>query len=219
MTTIIKLVYFLINRVCLNIDAQVLLAMPSIILAFLAITISSVTLVVVIKQTNYTRDTLHQTSESYETSKTIYQLKNLPKANLIIEVQVSLEKWAEELKNTISLVKNKSANNQDRIKETLKKAPKSPGIINKYLYRIMPDWLSEIWMLGARYYYTAAYNTTHLWNKKTLKLKFDDNDIFIKRFEESLDYLNILQNYLNIIVPDVYLDSPARLSDDKYLKE
>lgn len=183
-------------------------------IALIAVLINLITLVVVIRQTRYTSETLKKTNESFEASKIVYQLKNLPKANLIIKVQMYLNNWKQELIDVVNII-NSNENDKNKIEKVVEKAPKSSKLIDKYSFELMPLWLQELWMIGARYYYNSACLIKDMLDKETLTLK-KDSTYYKERFEESIDSISKIEKYIEEAIPDVYLHSPADSNDESY---
>jgi hypothetical protein len=182
----------------------------SFVLAVIALLLNVITLGIVIYQTVLNRKSLEAANESIKLTKTSRQLEILPRAYFVIEVQIRIEYWQENLTKMIKWLKS---GKPEDIKQLNGLAPKTPeGMVEKYLYDKMPDWLAEIWMTGAQYYYDST---------ASLRLIKDgnNNEIYIQNCQDSLVRLKQLLTYIKDEIPDVFLQRPASIRDRDFLKE
>jgi hypothetical protein len=120
--------------------------------------VNIIALIVVIYQTIIVKRTLIITGKSIDDAKTQRQLEILPKFTWVIEVQVQLEHWKNDLqKRKDKLQKGLNEKNAEIVKDASDTRIKSLKdlSLNKFLYDNMPSWLRELWMSGAQYYYNA----------------------------------------------------------------
>jgi hypothetical protein len=188
-------------------------------LAVAAVVLNIITLLVVIYQTSLTRNSLKIANQAIEIGKEIRQLEMLPRADFVIRVRHDLEAWNEHLSKAAKLLEiNIKEKNEQLYKEISQIAPNSPsGLIDRYMFENAPNWLSEIWITGARYYYSSTVNLYGLWDYELDKPNRRDYQAIIERCQESSFYIQRLLAYVDEIVPDVYLNCPASLSDEKFL--
>lgn len=96
-------------------------------------------------QARLTRDTLLETKKSIDQEKVNRQISLLPKFEYIIEVDVELMHWQEELETRSKKLKEAFARKDSKILEDLSKTKtKNPSDLrlSRYQYEKMPDWLS-----------------------------------------------------------------------------
>ncbi len=205
-----------------------------------ALPVSVIALVVVSYQTyvtrralDLTRRSLGLTRESIEATKTsmdattrstelairTMQIEMLPSANWVIQVQVDLKEWSEDLDSVIELA---SAAEQDRNSESLHalaraglRTPK--GLIRRFDAEHTPGWLSTILFAGAQYYYNAKSAQAVLWEEVENKPRFEFVPDLILQCKESLTGLQQLRQMIDDVVPAAYLNSQASLNDERFL--
>lgn len=183
------------------------------ILVILGLLLNFITLIVVCAQTIFTRKALKVAINSVELAKTSRQVEMLPKMNFIIHVQYYLKKWSDEIEDVLKCSKS---DNKDRMIDIFKKAPdSSSGLIDKWLFEKMPNWLSVIYETGAQYYYNSSCLFRHLRGKEEEKISHN----FLKRFEESLNSLKILSKYIKDEIPEIFLNAPASLNTNDFFEK
>ena len=188
-------------------------------LTMIGLVVAIVALGVVTYQTYLTRKSVTAALSSIELSMKTMQIEMLPKAGWAIEVRVKLQMWIDDLKKVTELSKTALAK-QDAIlmKRVCNAGIRSPqGLVRKYLYEHVPNWLSIILITGAQYYYDAKANQRYLWREEENTPWYDFIPSFVERCEDSLRGLNELLTFLDNMIPDVYLNSPASLKDRDFL--
>ncbi|PKL36344.1 hypothetical protein CVV38_00330 [Candidatus Peregrinibacteria bacterium HGW-Peregrinibacteria-1] len=176
------------------------------VITILALVLNFITLIIVGFQTFYTKKSLEAAKNSIELTKTLNQLEQLPDMHHVIHVTIYLERWNKELKEVIKTLKD---NNKEKIIEISKrKSVEAKGLIQKWSFEKMPNWLSIIYASGAQYYYNSSGAYKYLWDEKSSKI---DPYEYLSRFEESSYYLDILLKYIDDQVPEVFLNCPASL--------
>ena len=184
------------------------------IITILALVLNLITLIIVIFQTIYTKKSLEAATSSIELTKISKQLEKLPDMHHVIHVTIFLEQWSDELQEVI---KNMKENNIKEIIEiSNKKNIKPEGLIRKWFFEKMPNWLSVIYASGAQYYYNSSCLYEYLWDEKNKKIR---TDIYLDRLVESLYYLKILLKYINDEVPEVFLNCPASLNTSRFFEK
>jgi len=184
----------------------------------IALFVNTIALIVVIYQTHIAKKSLAITKESIDDAKTQRQLEILPKFTWVIEVQVQLKCWKEDLqerKDTLQIGIN------EKNKEMFEKASavriNSPRdlSLNKFLYDKVPSWLRELWMSGAQYYYNAIAPLPYVFKDKKPNYSYAKNWAE-ERGQDSLQAISKLLEYLEDMVPPVILNTPASLSDKDF---
>lgn len=184
-----------------------------------ALVLNAFALGVVAYQTWLTGKSLRMTNRSLELSIKTMQVEMLPNANWVINVRVDLERWIADLLKVIedcrAVSKRRDA---DRMKAIARAGLDSPhGLVSSFGTKHAPSWLTTIWFAGAQYYYNAKAPQTSLWSASTDASWFDFVPGFIVRCEDSLRGLQHLLRLIDDVVPEVYLNSPASIKDDKFL--
>lgn len=184
------------------------------LLNWITLLIAIITLIIVLLQTSYTKKALAEAQKSIELTKISKQIEILPRLNFIIDVEMFLSKWNNDIKEIINLIKKKDV---EKIIDFSKKSITRQGLIDKYLYEKMPAWLAVIYETGAQYYYNSSCLYKYLWDEENRKLRNPDD--YLLRFEESAYYLETLLQYIKDEVPEVFLNAPASLSTRDFFKD
>src|SRR5690606_20563254 len=85
------------------------------------------------------------------------QISLLPKFDWIIQTDVELSAWENRLKDESMKLKELHKNKDFEKIDIRRKLITRPGdlYLSKYQYENMPDWLSQLWLSGAQYYFNA----------------------------------------------------------------
>ncbi len=174
-----------------------------------------VTLILVGYQAYLNRKSLKEMRLSMQLNMKERYLVNLPKADFIIFIRIKLKRWKNDLIQIEKLMKkSRKKIHPDLITVTLEKKINTPkGLIHKFYYEKSPQWLSNIYIAGAQYYYDCMAPITYMCNKQ------NPNNIhksLISRFNNSIKYMSELLLLIDDIIPEVYLESPAKLSDKDF---
>lgn len=115
-------------------------------LSFGALLLNLITLGIVLWQTSITRSALLIADESNIRDIKTRQLETLPRANLIIYVQMKQDQWVdkiEKVKEQIEVALKDE--NPDAIKEISEIGLKAPkGLVDRFIYEKSTGWLAEI---------------------------------------------------------------------------
>lgn len=187
----------------------------------IALFVNTIALIVVIYQTGIAKRTFNVTKKSIDDAKTQRQLEILPKFSWVIEVQVQLERWENDLRERKGILQ-KGLNKKDnemvkKASDTRIKSPKDLSL-NKFLYNDMPSWLRELWMSGAQYYYDAIDPLPYVYKDEKPNYSYGQSWLN-ERSENSLRAISKLLEYLKDMVPPVILNTPASLSDKDFLRD
>jgi hypothetical protein len=188
-------------------------------LTLLTLALNLIMLGIIAYQTHLNRKALEAARSSIELSIKAAQIEMLPKAGWAIHVRVKLKIWIDDLTKDVEQTKKASEKQDSNLMKHLSdnglKSPK--GLVEKYSYEHAPNWLSLVLMSGAQYYYDAKIAQINLYDNNNGLPKFDFILPFIERCENSLKGLNDLLKIINDIVPEVYLNCPARLNNSEFL--
>jgi len=165
-----------------------------------------------------TQESMTATKQSTDLAIRTMQIEMLPKANWIITVQVELEAWLRDLSETAAAVASAhEAQSTDTFESLARGGLSTPvGLVRRHAIEHMPDWLTTIWFAAAQYYYTAKCNQGHLWNQDEGTPRASLAPDFVARCHESSAWIQDLLEMLHDVVPQAYLEAPARLSDDRF---
>ena len=171
-------------------------------------------------QARLTRDTLLETKKSIDQEKVNRQISLLPKFEYIIEVDVKLKHWQEDLEKRSSKLKEAFAKKDHSILEELSKtktrSPNDLGL-SKYQYDNMLDWLSQLWFSGAQYYYDAMASMQFL--HKDGEGEFDLTEMLYQRCDSSAYSIAELRSYISGMIPQVILETPASTRNSEFFRD
>src|SRR3989344_4657993 len=163
-----------------------------------------------------TRDTLLETKKSIDQEKVNRQISLLPKFEWIIEVEVELKHWQEDLEKRSKKLEEAFTKKDHGILEELSKTKtRNPSDLrlSKYQYEKMPDWLSQLWLSGAQYYYDAMASMQFL--HKDGKGEFGLAEMLYQRCDNSSHSIVKLRGYISGVIPEVILETPATTRSPK----
>lgn len=197
------------------------------ILTIVALIFNFITLLIVLYQTKLSKEAYEISERAFNNDKMIKELEQLPKINFVIHVNIQFDKWIRYLTDVSEqLYIIKRDNNGVALKQISENAPKTcKGLVESSYYEQAPEWLQEIYMCGAKYYYNSTANLSNLWDNKNNLGRLDmlENkdglESIIERIENSLQSIKELQGYINNKMPMVILNTPESISDRKYLSE
>jgi len=191
------------------------------IFALIALVFNLITLFIVIKQTNLTRKSVSFAKESIDRDRRVRQLEMLPRADFIIHVGLRIEHWLDEIKRVkgeLDLAIKEE--NEMALREIAKRGFHSPkGLVDSGFYENSPDWLAEIYISAARFYYPCIAPLYELWDEERKKANFFMCDSILEKCVETEIHLLELRSYLKDLIPDSYLEAPASLPDRSYLSD
>lgn len=171
-------------------------------------------------QARLTRDTLLETKKSIDQEKVNRQISLLPKFEYIIEVDVELMHWQEELETRSKKLKEAFARKDSKILEDLSKTKtKNPSDLrlSRYQYEKMPDWLSQLWLSGAQYYYDAMASMQFLY--KDDNGEFGLAEMLYQRCDGSAYSIKELRAYISGMIPEVILETPASTRNSEFFRD
>jgi hypothetical protein len=173
-----------------------------------------------IYQARLTRETLIETRKSIDQEKVNRQISLLPKFDWIIQVEVELKQWQEDLETRSQKLKDAFENKDSSILEELSKTKtRSPSDLrlSRYQYENMPDWLSQLWLSGAQYYFDAMASMQFLY--KDNKGEFSLAEMLSQRCDRSGYSIAELRGYIAGMVPDVILETPASTRNSEFFRD
>lgn len=190
-----------------------------------ALLLNTITLAIVFYQTKLSKKGFQLSKTSFDTDKKIREMSIVPKMYFVLHVQLKIEEWIyniQKLKEEMEIALKD--NNENALENIANKGLKTcKGLVNKFYYEKNPDWLSEIYIAGAKYYYYVFAPISGLWDEKNKKGRMNllnwDGDSLIARCDESEAHLKKLLEYINDFVPEVFKEVPDSISDYKFLSD
>lgn len=179
-----------------------------------------VALIFTIQQARLAKEALLETRKSIDQDKINRQLTLLPKFEWIIQVNVELGMWQKDLEEKSKKLNEALRNkNENILKELSGIRTKKPSDLNlsKYQYEKMPEWLSQLWISGAQYYYDGLGSIEYLY--KDGKPSFTLAEMLVQRFDSSSYAIKLLREYLSDMIPEVILETPASISSREFFKD
>lgn len=106
------------------------------------------------------------------------------------------------------------------LKKGSKTKIKSPNdlALHKYSYNNMPSWLRELWASGAQYYYDAIAPLYAVYKNGEPNYNYTQSWIN-ERGKDSLRAISKLLEYFEDMAPDVILNTPASISNERFLSD
>jgi hypothetical protein len=179
-------------------------------------------LFIAIYQSVLARRSLDAAKKSIDEDKRSRQLSMISKMSWVIEVQIRIERWLNDLeKLKKETAEATSKNDAAMLKAMVATIPTSPDKINMavphLVYENMPDALREIMMSGAQYYYNAISPAAYLWTQDkganwSYAVSIHD------RYDDSISALRDLKSLISEMVPDVLLGTPASINERDFLR-
>lgn len=193
-------------------------------LTIISLALNFIALIYVIKQTKLAKKSFDIANESFVKDKQIRELELLHNLYPITQVEARFNRWLEDLGNIkIELEVISKNKDENALKQIAQRGLKtSKGLIDKNALGSSDDWLLQIYVTGARYYYYSMAELNNLWDddkqkgnlhllepSKTIERIFD-------RLETSINSIVELKDYIKNAIPGVILEAPASLSDELY---
>jgi hypothetical protein len=187
-------------------------------LGLIAIFLNIFVLAIATYQTYLSRKSLDITRQTIEDDRKLRELELLPKANFIIHVNIYLDKWIDEIDRTKEEIEIAFHDKNDfAFKDIAERSLKSPEcLVDEHMYKRSPDWLAEIYISAAKYYYNCLSITHSLWDQKQEEARYYMVEDITTRCNESLVHLRSLKGYMDDVIPDSYLDAPDSIPDYKF---
>lgn len=173
-----------------------------------------------IYQAKLSKQALLETKKSIDQEKVNRQIALLPKVEWIIEVDVQLKIWQETSEENYKKLTGALADkNGEALKELSNKCIRKPSDLklSKYQYEKMPEWLSQLWLSGAQYYYEGLGSMESLY--KDGKPNYGLADMLVRNCAESSYALEQLRTYISDMVPQVILDTPASINSGEFFRD
>jgi len=192
------------------------------ILTIGALVLNMIALLIVAYQTRLNRKSLDLAKESIDEDRRTRQIELLPKAQLIFQVKIDFKKWVKDIDKSIKeLQKAVKTKDEIRLKNISEKALNSPkNLVDGFTYKKAPPWLSEIYVAGAQYYYDFHIPLRDLWRDNRKEKPFWDlAPDLIQRGKEHSFHINKLLDYIDHAVPESYAESPASISNSRFLSD
>lgn len=165
------------------------------------------------------RKSFESAKEGIDHTRRSRHLEHLSEAGWIIQIQVKLDRWCDEVQVIIGpleeAVRTKDETILRRVATNTHGSPK--GLVNRFVYEHAPASLVEILMSGARHFFNAVAPMQALWNIEKDEPQFGLAESLLIRCRESSEHILGLLDALKDLLPEAYLESPARLRDEDYL--
>lgn len=184
--------------------------------------INFLALVVVIWQTYLTRKSIQIGQDNLLEAQKASLISNLPRAYSIIHVQNCLEGWKKDLElltdNEKKLRDMIDSNRTDIQFEPQYWFGQAKGLIDKNSYAFLPEWLKEIHVVGAQYYYEAMCLVDYIRDSSKEKDKrIDLVKEVVSRAEEGVFRITEILKFIDLLIPRWYLESPASLQESDFV--
>ncbi len=184
--------------------------------------VNFVALAVVAWQTWLTRRSVTLSQQTLQIAQNVSEINDLPESSSIIWVQTFLERWVKELNEIIrdeDQIRNEIlSGNRGTGKKYGLDTPK--GIVTKPLYDNLPTWLQVIVMAAAQYYYHGKSYAYLLSGNSLSEYKPDFilglSPEIIETCKYTAGEIRKMQDLIRDKVPEWYLNSPARIQDEKF---
>lgn len=196
---------------------------PVEVLSLAASLATLIALALSIWQTILSRRSLEAARKSIEDASLGRQLATLPEAGWVIEVQVALDHWHDELErrrdNIRRALLNKDASLLKEASKTHIKKPSDVGL-HPFLLDKMPEWLKQLWFSGAQYYFNAAVCLPYVMKDASETPNWDYAISFVdERCTDSILAIEKLRSYIREMVPLVILQTPASVSSAEFVRD
>jgi len=176
-------------------------------------------LIFTIYQSYLSKQALAETKKSIDQEKINRQISLLPKVEWIIQVDVQLKMWQEKSEENYKKLTGALADKDDEVlKKLSNKHIKKPSdlVLSKYQYEKMPEWLSQLWLSGAQYYYEGLGSMESLYEDG--KPNYGLAKMLVQNCGESSYALGQLRTYISDMVPQVILDTPASINSGEFFR-
>ena len=173
-------------------------------------------------QAKLSRESLNAATVAIQDDRRTRQIAALPQMDWVIQVQVKLEIWRKQIeKAKRSIVSASAEQDADALRHIADKAPKSPSQVgvSRREYEEIPDYLRQILMSGAQYYYDAAAPVNSVWSTTKNQPNWEYAQEIIDRLDESINALQELHALIKDMLPGVISETPASLNDQDFVKE
>lgn len=171
-------------------------------------------------QTLLTRRSVKLTEKNIKEAQRVRELSDLPKAHLVLEVRMYLEKWRFHLQTLINDEKYiRTQVKANDVNLGSKYGIESPsGLVDKRFYGFLPSWLQIILITAAQYYYDCKAPAIYLSpDKEGAKLAGSILPSILDRAKIGVAQITELLSYIDKMVPDWYLECPASLKDTDFM--
>jgi len=190
-------------------------------IAIIALLVSAGALFLSAYQTWLTRESLLAAKYALDLSRKQEHLGLLPRMHFILDAKVKMENWLKILSEAEGIMNRALEAKDPHLLPQLERlgldTPKD--MIDKFMYEKSPEWLSTLLVTAAQYHYTTACNFRSLSRFKDDETYFSFTADLLNRCRESISAIKEILGYLEDMIPDVVLNSPASINDDKFLTD
>lgn len=141
----------------------------------------------------------------------------LPKAHYIFKTQFHLNRWQKSITDINAELKQAvETKDADTLKRLAAKALKSPkGLVQGFSFEKGPNWLVELLLAGAQYYFSYHASLSDLWDETHQAPVWDAVSDILKTGEEYTFHLKNLLGYIDNAMPESYAEAPAEMLADE----
>jgi hypothetical protein len=186
------------------------------ILIIIVLFLNLIAILFVAYQTYLSRNSLLLTIKNLNQDRKKHDVELLPKAHFIFKAQFHLNRWLKSVTDiNTELKKAIKIQDADTLKKLAGKALKSPkGLVDGFSFEKGPNWLVELLLAGAQYYFLYHAALNDLWDEVQQTPSWEKAPEIIKTGEEYSFHLKSLLNYIDQAIPESYAEAPAGIYDD-----
>lgn len=173
------------------------------------------------------KSTLKMTEDAVKDTHAVLQAQMLTDAHVLTHVMVRLEGWEGSLSRTQERLEDARREADVSILKAVAEAAEGTpeGLIHRPMYDACPPWLKELYGSGAQHYYQGQCSVRWLWNFKkdepTVSVERDlglgDNDLSADGLKSSLQGLRSAIRFLDRLLPEFWLETPAVIDLERFL--
>lgn len=150
------------------------------------------------------------------------EIQNLPQVNYLLNVKIRLEGWMADLQLIIDHKEKIRASiraNEGIEMKTSHWFGEAKGLVDKWLYDHLPKWLQIMLVTAAQYYYEGMCLAQDTFSpEKTQSSRLFMFDEMLDRANTGFNAIKSMLAYINATLPKWYLESPASLQDEDFMK-
>lgn len=179
---------------------------------------SIIAVFIAIYQCKLARISFESAKVVYDSDRRIYHQNNLPNRYWIINAQHILKNWIKDLEVIKRELQFHSNTGKYKSISTLSnyciEGPE--GLVDDFLVKNTPEWLSTMVSSGAKYYYHVAVNLKTVIKDIELNKKSAMLIELINETDISVHFISEINNYLNNSIPEWFLNCPDSPKDEYF---
>lgn len=192
------------------------------ILTLIALVLNLIALAFVAYQIYQTKTSIDLAKRSLDQQQRLLQMNLLPEARFLFIVGNDLRGWLAEIdKANTALQMAVQSRNRKLLEDSANEARKTKmDLVQKSEYEDAPEWLSALWLAGAKHYYGFQYTLRGIWTVEQETTFWQAASGFIVDGRNCSYYLRELLSYIDQAVPKAYANTPEPyLDDNKFLAD